>query len=264
MELAAIMQLTEEGESDFEKSTRLIDNLPEFVWVPEFVSATGSWFYEREGGRDPNDIDVLVRANADERGRFSVTLGSDLRLKLDRVLQARTGLASEHWHGEPHGPNWRHQPLYDLVLRPRKPEVREIDEADFAREFYKERPIPESEQRRVAIFEKQEDEQIVGGVVYAPDEEDAQGDSASAEEIRKAAYGWMERRQEFMAFHDGTPIRAKVLESYIAPVNFHMETELVKKGSWVLITRVLDKSIWAKIKSGEITGYSMAGRAKSE
>ena len=37
----------------------------------------------------------------------------------------------------------------------------------------------------------------------------------------------------------------------------------IKKGSWVLVTRVLDDNVWEDIKSGKLTGYSMAGYARA-
>jgi len=137
-ELAKIQELTRTGEVDLEKSgERIIRNAPQFVWIEGFLCAAGSYFYEREDDREPNDIDVIVRADEDDHG-FKVALGADLRLKVDRILEARTGLKSSHWHAEPHGPDWRYQPLYDLVLAPHKPEeVREVNEPEFASEFYK-------------------------------------------------------------------------------------------------------------------------------
>ncbi len=123
----------------------------------------------------------------------------------------------------------------------------------------------------VEIFDisKSEDEHIVCGIVYSPDEEDAQGDQASPEEIRKAAYDFMENVQKFGTNHVSDSIKwafgknplARVLENYIAPCDLTIEGEQVRKGSWVLITRILSEALWRKIKSREITGYSMAGKA---
>ena len=116
----------------------------------------------------------------------------------------------------------------------------------------------------VPIFDisKKEDEHIVCGIVYEPDTEDTQGDQASEAEIRKAAYKYMEHVQKFKVMHKGAHKKAiRVLESYIAPVDFELNGNSVKKGSWVLTARVLDEDIWKQIKKGEITGFSMAGRA---
>lgn len=106
------------------------------------------------------------------------------------------------------------------------------------------------------------DEQIVYGIVYEPDVKDAQGDQANAEEIKKAAYDFMENAQAFKVMHKGKKVKVKILENYIAPVEFTIEKRTVKKGSWVLVTRILDKKLWKEIKAGNLTGYSMAGYAK--
>lgn len=126
-------------------------------------------------------------------------------------------------------------------------------------------------QKFVKIFDisKNDEEHIVCGVVYSPNEEDAQGDQASADEIRKAAYDFMERVQRFGTNHIRASITwafgketiAKILETYLAPCDLTIEGEFVRKGSWVLITRIISNELWKKIKSGEITGYSMAGKA---
>ena len=116
----------------------------------------------------------------------------------------------------------------------------------------------------ILAIEKKGDEHIVYGIVYEPDTVDAQGDSASAEEIEKAAQDFMENVQTFKIMHKGKPVNIKVLQSFVAPVDYTINKRKVKKGSWVLVTRVLDKQLWKDIKAGKFTGYSMAGSAKVE
>ncbi len=119
--------------------------------------------------------------------------------------------------------------------------------------------------KNIPIFiEKSKDEQIVYGIVYEPDTVDTQGDQASAKEIEKAANDFMENVQTFKIMHKGKPAKVKVLQSFIAPVDYTIAKRKVKKGSWVLVTRVLDKKLWKDIKAGKFTGYSMAGYAKVE
>jgi len=121
----------------------LIEDLPSFVWIPEFINIAGSLFYEREGNRKPNDIDIIVRAK-EEDDKFTITLDKSLRLKIDRILEKRVGEMSgkwltPEWLGSTFGPNWRYQTGWDLVLVPHQPqEIREMNEPDFAEEFYKE------------------------------------------------------------------------------------------------------------------------------
>ncbi len=113
------------------------------------------------------------------------------------------------------------------------------------------------------IDKADEDEHVVYGVVYEPDVADAQDDFANETEIRKAAYGFMENVQLFKVMHKGKKVKIKVLESYIAPVEFKMAKQTIKKGSWVMSVRILDKKIWKAIQDGDLTGFSMAGYAKT-
>jgi len=102
------------------------------------------------------------------------------------------------------------------------------------------------------------------GIVYEPNIVDSQGDIASEGEIRKAAFKFMENVQKFKLMHKGDFKNIKVLESYIAPIDFEIGDDKVKKGSWILTCRILDDEIWKKIKVGEIEGFSMAGRSSSK
>lgn len=108
------------------------------------------------------------------------------------------------------------------------------------------------------------DEQIVYGIVYEPDTEDAQGDQANEKEIRKALYTFMESSQAFKIMHKGKNVKVKTLEAFLAPIDFTVGKRKVKKGSWVHVTRILDKKVWEDIKAGKLTGYSMAGYAEVE
>ena len=143
-------------------------------------------------------------------------------------------------------------PLFHQVLRPTT-KVEKIEVKDKGKEVQK--------SIELVPLEKS-DEQIVYGIVYEPDTKDAQGDQASAEEIKKAAYDFMENVQAFKVMHKGQKVKVKILENYIAPVDFTIAKRTVKKGSWVLVTRVFDKKLWKEIKAGNLTGYSMAGYAK--
>lgn len=145
-------------------------------------------------------------------------------------------------------------PLFNQVLRP----VSKIEKIEVKK------PPREAEvEKNIELVPVEKgDEQIVYGIVYEPDTVDAQGDKASADEIKKAAYAYMENAQAFKVMHKGKKVKVKILENYIAPVDFTIAKRKVKKGSWVLVTRVLDKKLWQEIKAGNLTGYSMAGRAQ--
>ena len=144
-------------------------------------------------------------------------------------------------------------PLFNQVLRP----VTKVEKVEI--KVVNDDPI---EKELVIVPVEKGDEHIVYGIVYEPDEVDAQGDQANAEEIKKAAYNFMENVQTFKVMHKGKRVKVKILENFIAPVDFAVGKRTVKKGSWVLVTRILDKKLWKAIKAGKITGYSMAGYAR--
>ncbi|MEC1665514.1 XkdF-like putative serine protease domain-containing protein [Bacillus halotolerans] len=116
-------------------------------------------------------------------------------------------------------------------------------------------------QKEVKVLTKEADEQkLVYGIVYEPDTVDAHGDFMTAAEIEKAAHGFLKDAREIDKQHDFKGGVGAVVESYVAPADFEMNGETIKKGSWVLVTKASEE-IWEEIKKGEITGYSMAGIA---
>jgi len=119
-------------------------------------------------------------------------------------------------------------------------------------------------ERELTLIKGNAAQQIVFGIVYEPDEVDAQGDTTTANEIEKACYYFMENSQTFKVSHRGEPVKVQVLENYIAPVDFVVGGRPVKKGSWLLTVRVLDKVVWNRIESGDLQGYSLAGYALGE
>ncbi|MEG9884170.1 MAG: XkdF-like putative serine protease domain-containing protein [Hyphomicrobiales bacterium] len=122
------------------------------------------------------------------------------------------------------------------------------------------------EARRETTFaiDKTDDERMVAyGIVYAPDEVDSHGDSADAETIRKAAYEFMrdQRLKNIDANHSSQPEDAYVAESWIVRAGdalFPAE----RPGSWAVGIRVGDPALWRQLKSGELTGLSLAGTAR--
>lgn len=108
-------------------------------------------------------------------------------------------------------------------------------------------------------FAKADDErQIVYGVVSEPEVEDTQGDSANAEEIELAAHQYL-TMSRVVGMEHRKVARAQVVESYLAPTDFDLGDERVRKGSWVLAVHVEDSGDWARVKSGELSGFSLGG-----
>lgn len=115
---------------------------------------------------------------------------------------------------------------------------------------------------KVFINKEDEEQQLVYGVVYEPNVEDAHGDVMSATEIEKAAHKFVKDSRNIDTQHDFESGVGEVVESYIAPTDFTLGEQDIVKGSWVLVTKANDE-IWEEIKKGEITGYSMAGTAET-
>ncbi|QEO62949.1 phage portal protein [Bacillus altitudinis] len=137
-----------------------------------------------------------------------------------------------------------------------------VDKAANQKQFFFMKSEKENDfQKEIKVIAKADDAQrLVYGIVYEPHVEDAHGDFMTPEEIEKAAHGFLKDAREIDKQHDFQGGVGEVVESYIAPSDFEMGGEVIKKGSWVLVTKASDE-IWEQIQKGEITGYSMAGTA---
>lgn len=114
--------------------------------------------------------------------------------------------------------------------------------------------------RAIPIIKADEEQRIVFGIVLEPDTVDAQKDTINAVEIEKACHLFMEEHGTLGLQHkEAINGKVKLLENYIAPANFKVGTEKVKKGTWLMVWRVLDDELWAAVKAGEITGFSIGG-----
>ncbi len=117
----------------------------------------------------------------------------------------------------------------------------------------------------VKLVKLAKEEQKVTGVVLEPDVFDAQKTTITAEVIRKAAHGFLAGfniTTKLGVQHKDFKKQFELCESYIAPINFALGDKTIKKGSWIVILKILSKKIWDRVKSGEITGFSIGGKAK--
>lgn len=120
-------------------------------------------------------------------------------------------------------------------------------------------------ERKKATFIKNEEQRLVGGIVYEVGKVDSQGDFVdSPYEIWKAMEGWMLRGHPISFMHDGRRVNVAVIENFQAEEDTKKGGEIVPAGAWYLACKVLDNQLWEAIKRGEITGFSMAGRAFAE
>lgn len=130
--------------------------------------------------------------------------------------------------------------------------------------------IDEDETVAGISFKKGQELRYVMGVVLEPEMVDATttkdsvGDIYNEDEVRKAAHFFMlnysGKGNDFM--HDSKDSETlKVVESFIAPVEMQIGSQMIKKGTWLMATLVLDDEVWKKVKNGEIGGYSIGGTA---
>lgn len=114
---------------------------------------------------------------------------------------------------------------------------------------------------KVRFLSKNDDadeKRLLYGIVYEPDSEDTYGDFMTEDEIEKTAHEFLEHYRNIDTEHNLLAGAGVVVESYVAPVNLNIGDNVIKAGSWVLVTRA-SEDIWEAWKDGEITGYSMFG-----
>jgi hypothetical protein len=117
---------------------------------------------------------------------------------------------------------------------------------------------------RKGVDDAQGEERYVLGVVLEPEPEngDSQGDTYSEDEVRKAAFTFMEDFRNTGLQHARLVNKSvKILESYIAPQDLDFDGTSVKKGTWLMSVRVLDDEIWNAVRKGDLTGFSIGGHA---
>lgn len=86
---------------------------------------------------------------------------------------------------------------------------------------------------------------------------------ADEDEIRKAAHRFMESGALVNAMHKSLDPWGTVVENYVAPADFMVGSETIRKGSWVIAIRPNDAGREA-IDKGEFTGISIEGLGRRE
>jgi hypothetical protein len=108
------------------------------------------------------------------------------------------------------------------------------------------------------------EEMVSIGVVYMPDEADLQDEWGERTVIEKAAHDWMANYRWADAEHSWQQGAGIPVESYIAPCDIHtyfgkdLGKDYITEGSWVVGMKWAPEW-WAKVKNGEISGYSLGG-----
>lgn len=104
------------------------------------------------------------------------------------------------------------------------------------------------------------EERIVFGIVYEPGVEDSHGHFMNAANLRKMAHSYMEKSGVLGLQHSlQVNGKVKILESYITQFEGVIGDKTIKKGTWLMMARVVDATIWKAVKEGTLTGFSFAG-----
>lgn len=107
-------------------------------------------------------------------------------------------------------------------------------------------------------------------VVLEPDVVDLHGDTYSAEEVEKACNNFNVFCNKANIFHAVETEAAKIVQSYISPADFTLDTGVeIKKGTWLQwyhfpVGDETSDLLWEGVKSGEINGVSIGARALVE
>lgn len=102
-----------------------------------------------------------------------------------------------------------------------------------------------------------EELRFVFGEVLVPDHEDVQKDIIGVDEIRKAAWGFMQDCQQVGLSHKSEAPGITVVESFLAPVDMKIEEQEIKKGTWLLGVQINNDDVWEDVKQGKYTGFSI-------
>lgn len=116
----------------------------------------------------------------------------------------------------------------------------------------------------VEIVKADEEKRLLYGVALEPQTKDSQNDTVDETEIEKAAHGFMIKSRLMDLQHKEVvdPKKATPVESYIALVDMEIGGKPIKRGSWIVVTKIFDDEIWKMVKRGEIRGYSIRGFGK--
>lgn len=99
-------------------------------------------------------------------------------------------------------------------------------------------------------------------VVLEPQDEDLtttdlHGDWYSAEEVEKACHSFNTECRKANLFHMLDTTGYEFVESYITPVEFVMNENVIKAGTWLAVIKAHEDWIWDGIKDGTFNGLSV-------
>lgn len=120
-------------------------------------------------------------------------------------------------------------------------------------------------QFQTPIIKTLDEQRIAISIVYEPDILDSDGEFMDSAAIEKSAHNFMAKYRNIDIEHNFQKADdVYIVESYIAPCDYQLGDQLIRKGSWVMATKFDNKDLWNKVKDGTFNGYSMGGTANYE
>lgn len=112
------------------------------------------------------------------------------------------------------------------------------------------------------VYKSGDEKQIAFAAVLVPGEADSDGEILDAAKIEEVAHGWMGAYRNVDIQHSLVNVAVPV-ESFILPADMTVtmagKETVLPKGTWILGAKVTNPEVWQKIKSGELSGYSVMG-----
>ena len=107
-------------------------------------------------------------------------------------------------------------------------------------------------------------EMFVEGAVLVPEVTDRQGDVISEEEIRKAAYLYMDGAQSAVVMHTKilSSDDAVLVESFIVHKTMKRNGIQLKKGSWFVKFQVKSDRLRKMVSEGKLNSFSIEGKGQ--
>ncbi len=130
---------------------------------------------------------------------------------------------------------------------------------------YKSASLQTGEELRITCgnLSKSSEHKMVYGVVYSPQIVDSQLEYSTADEIEKAAHGFLSElnQRNVDVEHSFKPEGAYVAESWLLKGKDPRFPD-APEGTWLVGIKVTDAALWKSVKEGAVTGLSMAGVAE--
>ena len=102
-------------------------------------------------------------------------------------------------------------------------------------------------------------EGVVYSIVAQPETPDFQGDIWPADEIRKAAFNFMEQSRLFNRSHTDEILPVSLVESWVTREAGTLGDEEYLPGSWLIGIRINSPDLMDQILSGEYSAVSIEG-----